>query len=64
MQWRGRSNHSKEPPLKTAMALVAVLLLAACAAGGEPAGSSAAPVKYDGGNVVDSQNAAVTNSKF
>jgi len=50
--------------LKTAMALVAVLLLAACAAGGEPAGSSAAPVKYDGGNVTDSQNAAVTNSKF
>ena len=50
--------------MKTAIALVAVLLLAACAAGGEPAGSSAAAVKYDGGNVVDSQNAAVTNSKF
>jgi hypothetical protein len=51
--------------LKTALALVAVLFVAACAAtGSEPAGSAASPVKYDGGNVIDSQGTELVNSKF
>lgn len=49
--------------MKTAIAFIAVLLLAACAAG-EPAGSAAAPIKYDTGTVIDSQGATVTTGKF
>ena len=64
MQWHGLSpNYPRSYPLKTALALIAVLLLAACAAG-EPAGSAAAPIKYDTGTVIDSQGATVTTGKF
>jgi hypothetical protein len=63
MQWRGNPNLPKEPKLKTAIALLAVLLVAACAAG-TPAGSTGGQVKSDGGNVVDSQGSAVVTGKF
>jgi uncharacterized lipoprotein YajG len=58
------STNSKEPTLKIVLAFVAVLLLAACAATGQPSDSPAAPVKAEGGNVQDSFGGAVNNSKY
>lgn len=50
--------------MKTALALLAVLLLAACAAG-SPAGFEGAPVKSDAGTtLMDSQGAPVNSGKF
>lgn len=51
--------------MKTLIALAAVLLLAACASmNGEPAGGPGKQVHSDGGDVVDSQGAPVTTSKY
>jgi hypothetical protein len=50
--------------LKTAIALLAVLLVTACAAG-TPAGFPGAPVKSDAGTTLtDSQGAPVTTGKY
>lgn len=57
--------NSRSSKLKTAIALVAVLLLAACAAmNGQPAGGPGVQIRYDGGNLVDSQGAPVTTKKY
>jgi hypothetical protein len=64
MQWRGLPTLQKEPDLKTALALLAVLVLAACASG-TPAGFPGAPVKSDAGTtLMDSQGAPVSIGKF
>ena len=55
----------KELPLKTAIALVAVLLVAACAAPGtQPADTSGAQVKSEGGNMVNSAGEQVIGGKY
>lgn len=50
--------------MRTALALLAVLVLAACASG-TPAGFPGAPVKSDAGTtLMDSQGAPVSIGKF
>jgi len=51
--------------LKTAIALVAVLLVAACAAPGtQPADTSGAQVKSEGGSMVNSAGEQVIGGKY
>ena len=73
MQWRGRSTpayygrKSMQTKLKSAIAVVAVLLAAGCAAmssSTEPAGTNQMQVTGEGGGVVNNQGDQVINGKF